>query len=71
MHTWQLPEHPTAFRRGSIFDNYAAGLQWLHEERVKVDGLYELMDPQQAQQAYQDILHRRLTVLAPMFDWRN
>ena len=68
---WQLPEHPTAFRCGSIFDNYAAGLQWLHEERVKVDGLYELIDPQKAQQAYQDILHRRLTFLAPMFDWRE
>ena len=67
---WQLPNHPTNFRRGSIFANYAAGLQWLHEERVKVDGLYELMNPQQAQQAYQDILHRRLTTLAPMFDWR-
>ncbi len=68
---WQLPNHPTTFRRGSIFENYAAGLQWLHEGRVKVDGLYELMDPTKAQQAYQDILHRRLTVLAPMFDWRG
>jgi threonine dehydrogenase-like Zn-dependent dehydrogenase len=68
---WQLPNHPSAFRRGSIFANFAAGLQWLHEGRVKVDGLYELMDPQQAQQAYQDILHRRLTCLAPMFDWRG
>ena len=68
---WQLPNHPTAFRRGSIFANYAAGLQWLHEERVKVDGLYELINPQQAQQAYQEILHRRLTSLAPMFDWRG
>jgi threonine dehydrogenase-like Zn-dependent dehydrogenase len=68
---WQLPNHPTTFRRGSIFENYAAGLQWLHEGQVKVDGLYELMNPQQAQQAYQDILHRRLTVLAPMFDWRG
>lgn len=68
---WQLPNHPTPFRRGSIFENYAAGLQWLHEGRVKVDGLYDLMDPTKAQQAYQDILHRRLTVLAPMFDWRG
>ena len=68
---WQLPNHPTTFRRGSIFENYAAGLQWLHEGRVKVDGLYDLMDPTKAQQAYQDILHRRLTVLAPMFDWRG
>ncbi len=68
---WQLPNHPTPFRRGSIFTNYAAGLHWLHEERVKVDGLYELMNPQQAQQAYQDIRHRRLTSLAPMFDWRK
>ncbi|MEZ4683206.1 MAG: zinc-binding dehydrogenase [Caldilineaceae bacterium] len=68
---WQLPNHPTNFRGGSIFGNYAAGLQWLHDGQVKVDGLYELMNPQQAQQAYQDILHRRLTYLAPMFDWRG
>ncbi|MEZ4861543.1 MAG: hypothetical protein R3C14_09560 [Caldilineaceae bacterium] len=67
---WQLPNHPTPFRGGSIFANFAAGLQWLHEGRVKVDGLYELIDPRQAQAAYQDILHRRLTYLAPMFDWR-
>ena len=68
---WQLPNHPTPFRRGSIFENYAAGLHLLHSEQVRVDGLYELMDPQKAQQAYQDILHQRLTYLAPMFDWRN
>lgn len=68
---WQLPRQPTNFRNGSIFANYAAGLQWLHDGRVKVDGLYELMDPRSAQQAYQDILHRRLTYLAPMFDWRG
>lgn len=68
---WQLPNHPTPFRRGSIFENYAAGLRWLHEGQVKVDGLYDLMNPQQAQQAYQEIRHRRLTSLAPMFDWRG
>jgi threonine dehydrogenase-like Zn-dependent dehydrogenase len=68
---WQLSEQPTAFRRGSIFDNFAAGLQWLQEGRVRVEGLYELLKPQQAQQAYQDILYRRLTCLAPMFDWRG
>jgi len=68
---WQLPNHPTPFRHGSIFENYAAGLQWLHDGRVQVEGLYELMNPKEAQRAYQDILHRRLTSLAPMFDWRE
>lgn len=68
---WELPLHATPFRMNSIFDNYAAGLRWLQEGRVKVEGLYALVAPKDAQQVYQDILHRRIQCLVPMFDWRN
>jgi len=66
---WELPMHTTDFRHNSIWSNYAAALRWLKEGRVRVDGLYRLASPRDAQQVYQDILHNRWDHLAAVFDW--
>jgi threonine dehydrogenase-like Zn-dependent dehydrogenase len=66
---WELPLHATDFRTGSIYGNLAAALCWLAEGRVSVDGLYSLVPPQEAQRAYQDLLHQRAERLAVVFDW--
>ncbi|NJN82262.1 MAG: zinc-binding alcohol dehydrogenase [Caldilineaceae bacterium] len=67
---WELPMHAEDFRPHSIFGNYATAMSWLHSGRVKVGDLYELASPRQAQDVYQDLLHRRVESLAKSFDWR-
>lgn len=66
---WELPLQPTDYRAGSIFGNYRAALDWLADGRIQVDGLYSLVSPGDAQQAYQDLLHQRSERLAVVFDW--
>jgi threonine dehydrogenase-like Zn-dependent dehydrogenase len=68
---WELPLSPTEFRTAgnSIFGNYEAALRWLAEGRVSVEGLYSLVPPREAQEAYQGLLHQRMERLAVVFDW--
>lgn len=67
---WELPIHPTPFRTGSILANFAAALDLLAAGRVRVDGLYDLLDPADAQAIYQDLAQRRASNLFQVFDWR-
>ena len=66
---WELPLDSADFRQNSIFANYAAALRWLAEGRVRVQDLYALTSPGEAQRAYQDLLHSRAERLAVVFDW--
>jgi threonine dehydrogenase-like Zn-dependent dehydrogenase len=68
---WELPLHPTDFRTNSIYGNMAAALRWLAEGRVRVEGLFTLVHPRDAQQAYQDLLHQRTERPAVVFNWRE
>ena len=68
---WELPLHDTPFRINSIWDNFAAALQWLATKRVVVDSLYDLVHPRDAQQVFQDLLHQRTESLAQVFDWNR
>lgn len=64
---WQLPLHEEEFRHNSVFGNLEGALRWLAEGRVRVDGLYDLYSPADAQQAYQDLA--QLNRLGIVFDW--
>ncbi len=66
---WELPHHTTGFRNGSIFENLSGALNWLCEGRVRVDSIYSKYSPGNAQQAYQDLLHKKTDRLAVVFDW--
>ncbi len=68
---WELPWQTTDFRTNSIFGNLAAALRWLAEGRIKVNDLYTKVPPREAQQAYQDLLHKRSPRLAIVFDWTD
>jgi len=64
-----VPSHPAEFRKGSQFGNMAAGLAWMADGRIKVDGLYSIASPRDCQSIYQDTLHMRLGKLATVLDW--
>jgi threonine dehydrogenase-like Zn-dependent dehydrogenase len=67
---WEVPTHETDFRQNSHLGNYAAAMRWIAEGRVAVDGLAQLVSPEKAQEAYQDLMHQRTPTLSTIFDWR-
>ncbi|MCC7262282.1 MAG: zinc-binding alcohol dehydrogenase [Candidatus Latescibacteria bacterium] len=66
---WELAMHPTEFRPNSIYGNIAGALDWLQQGRVRVDGIYQMAAPAQAQEVFQDLLHRRGDHLSAVFAW--
>ncbi|MBD3177937.1 MAG: dehydrogenase [Armatimonadia bacterium] len=66
---WEVPLQPAPFVRGSVYDNYAAAMGWLAQDRVDVEGLYEMTSPADCQEAYQNLLHKRGDALTYVFDW--
>lgn len=68
---WEVPNHPVAFVKNSIFENMAGALNWLAQGRIKVDGLYELRPPAEAAAAYESLRKQTCPKLAIVFDWRT
>jgi threonine dehydrogenase-like Zn-dependent dehydrogenase len=68
---WELPMHAADFRVNSIFGSFAAALRWLAEGRIRVEGLYELAPPREAQRVYQALLHHSSNRLSAVFDWSD
>lgn len=68
---WEVPRHPADFQQGSIFGNIAGAMRWLSEGRVQVDGLYQVMSPQDCQTAYQGLMNHTLPRPAVVFDWSS
>jgi threonine dehydrogenase-like Zn-dependent dehydrogenase len=68
---WEIPHQSSDFRPHSIYSGYQMALKWLAEGKVKFDGLSALLDPREAQDAYQDLLNRRAKGLFQIFDWRK
>ncbi|TVR50467.1 MAG: dehydrogenase [Puniceicoccaceae bacterium] len=66
---WELPRHSTDASPHSIHSGFETALRWLASGSIKMDGLITLADPANAQQTYQDILHRRAKGLFTVFDW--
>jgi threonine dehydrogenase-like Zn-dependent dehydrogenase len=68
---WELPHQPTPFRTNSIWGNFAGALRWLAQGAICVEDVCEIRPPREAQEAYQDLLHRRCAKLSVMFDWTD
>jgi threonine dehydrogenase-like Zn-dependent dehydrogenase len=68
---WELPRHPADFRTNSIYGNLATALKWLAEGSIQVDSLYTKIPPREAQQAYQNLLHKTSQRLTYVFDWTD
>lgn len=67
---WQIARHPTDFRRGSVFDNLAAALDWLATGRINVANLTAVHRPEDAPAVYEAIIAGQQTdALFDVFDW--
>ncbi len=67
---WELPRTPAHFQTHCIFENFSFALELLAQKKISVDGWYGVRRPEDAQEVYQDLLHRRGEHLAHVFDWR-
>ena len=68
---WEVPLLPTDFRANSMYTNIAGAMQWLADGKVKVDGLAATASPKDAQQVYQQLLHRPGEALTALYDWTS
>lgn len=68
---WQLPFHSSEFNLHSIFSGFETALKWLAADRIACEDLITLVNPQDAQLAYQDLFHRRARGLFTVFDWKG
>lgn len=66
---WELPKHRRAFDQASIWSNYAGALRWLEQKRICLDGLYEVVSPNDCQQAYERVAQPGDGPLTTVFDW--
>lgn len=68
---WELPRYQTDFRAGSIFENLSAGLKWLAEGAIRVEGLARKTSPAEARSAYEQLFRKQIDELTVLFDWRE
>ncbi len=66
---WEIPRHSDQFSHRSIFGNFRTALRWLEDGRVRVDGLYPAVSPEDAGRVYEDLLEKRADGLTAAFDW--
>lgn len=66
---WELPMVNTDFRVNSIFGNLTTALEWLNAGKISVDVLGSKISPNEAQQAYQNLVNKHSEGLTYIFDW--
>lgn len=66
---WEIPYASAEFQPHSILGGFALALTWLKEGLVDSTGLVRRYSPDDAQTAYQNLLHRRNDELFCIFDW--
>jgi threonine dehydrogenase-like Zn-dependent dehydrogenase len=66
---WEIPTEETADGTPSIMGHIRTAMSWIAEGRVRVDGLYELVPPEQADGVYRSLLRRERAALMTIFDW--
>ncbi|MCK9861665.1 zinc-binding alcohol dehydrogenase [Paenibacillus sp. ATY16] len=68
---WSIPRHSSEFMPGSNYGNFAVGMEWIKNGALKVDGIYELVDPARCDDAYQSLVNKTYTKTCTIFDWRS
>lgn len=66
---WEVPYQPTDFRNGSMIENFTGAMRWIAEGKIHLGGIYAKHRPQDAQEAYEKLIHMRDGFLTVVFDW--
>ena len=65
-----IPKYPKKHVGYSTHEQYAGAFQWLVEDKIKVNNLYEKHKPEDIQEIYQTLLHQKQQRPGIMLDWR-
>lgn len=69
---WSIPRKEDEFHSHSNYSHIRMAMELIADGRVKiVDDMYELRDPKECGEVYQEILVPRMKPTSIMFDWRN
>lgn len=68
---WSIPRHSSEFLPGSNYGNFAVGMEWIKNGDLNVNGIYELVDPENCDDAYQAIVNKTSSTICTIFDWRS
>lgn len=68
---WSIPRHSTEFISGSNYGNFAVGMEWIRSGDIKVNGIYELVTPEECDRVYQAIVNKTASRTCTIFDWRT
>jgi threonine dehydrogenase-like Zn-dependent dehydrogenase len=66
---WEVPLTHEEFRPPSTFELLAGAVRWLADGRIDLDGVYSTATPSEAPAAYAEMLSRKRSGLAVIFDW--
>lgn len=67
---WQLPMHDDKMRSHSAWSHMREAVRWLHEGRIRTEGLAATIKPGGAQQAYDSLRDHTADTLTYLIDWR-
>ncbi|MEI7905079.1 MAG: zinc-binding dehydrogenase [Candidatus Firestonebacteria bacterium] len=68
---WEIPRFPETFKGNSMAENFTAALNWLKEENITVDGIYDVASPKEAGRVYESYLQGRAKYLTTVFNWKD
>jgi threonine dehydrogenase-like Zn-dependent dehydrogenase len=69
---WYLPKKATEFEPHSSYYHIRTAMQLIAEGKMKVvPAMYELRDPRECRQVYEDIAKPRMAPTGMILDWRN
>ena len=68
---WELPMNSSDFRPHSIYSGYETAMRWISEDKIKAEGLSNLVSPLKPQKTYLDLMGGKCEGLFQLFDWRR
>ena len=66
-----MPRFPEAFKGSSIYGNYEGALEWLKEESISLDGIYDVALPKEAGKVYEAYSQGKPKCLTTIFNWTS
>lgn len=68
---WNLPAYPDNTNTNSLMGNIKGALDWLSDNQIVVDGIYETVSPHHAREIYQNLMLMKQSSLLTIFDWKQ
>lgn len=68
---WSIPAESGDFQPNSNQHSFATAMRWIREGAIRVDGIYELVRPQDCDSLYKSLVDRSFEKTCAIYDWRG